>query len=128
MSELSLDADSNGPGFWTPWAVVKVAALFLLMGFAEVGGGWLIWQTMRAGKPWWWALIGSAVLVLYGFLPTFQPLPDFGRLYAVYGGVFIVLSYWWGVRFDGMRVDRGDIIGSIMALLGVCVALFWPRS
>ena len=61
-------------------------------------------------------------------LPTLQPLPDFGRLYAVYGGLFIAMSYGWGYVFDGMKPDLGDLIGSILALLGVCIALFWPRS
>ena len=32
----------------------------------------------------------------YGFIPTLQPTSDFGRLYAIYGGFFIVLSYAWG--------------------------------
>ncbi len=32
----------------------------------------------------------------YGFIPTLQPTSNFGRLYAVYGGFFIVLSYAWG--------------------------------
>lgn len=118
-----------GPGFkWTTLVILKVAALFLLAGLAEIGGGWLVWQAVREGKPWWWALIGSAVLIGYGFIPTLQPLSDFGRLYAVYGGIFIGLSYAWGVVFDGMQVDRGDLIGSLLALTGVCVALFWPRS
>ena len=121
--------ESSGPGFqWTPLFVVKVGALFLASAVAEIGGGWLVWQAVRAGKPWWWALLGSAALVAYGFIPTLQPLSDFGRLYAVYGGIFIALSYVWGVRFDGMRVDRGDVIGSLMALAGVMIALFWPRG
>ena len=63
-----------------------------------------------------------------GFVPTLQPLSDFGRLYAVYGGLFIAMSYGWGYVFDGMKPDLGDLIGSILALLGVCIALFWPRS
>ena len=121
-------SDGSGGFKWAPWVVIKVAALFLISGLAEIGGGWLVWQAVRAGKPWWWALLGSLVLVLYGFIPTLQPLNDFGRLYAVYGGIFIVLSYAWGVRFDGMRIDRGDVIGSILALAGVCFALFWPRG
>lgn len=28
-------------------------------------------------------MLGSAVLILYGFIPTFQPASDFGRTYAV---------------------------------------------
>jgi small multidrug resistance family-3 protein len=91
-------------------------------------GGWLVWQAVRESKPCWWALLGSVVLVAYGFIPTLQPLPDFGRLYAVYGGIFIVLSYLWGMAFDGFRMDRGDVIGSVLSLAGVCVVIFWPRS
>ena len=78
------------------------------------------------GKPWWWALCGSAALVAYGFVPCLQPLTDFGRLYAVYGGFFIALSYAWGAAFDGFVLDAGDVAGGCIALAGVLVALFWP--
>jgi small multidrug resistance family-3 protein len=44
------------------------------------------------GKSFWFALIGVLVLVLYGIIPTLQPA-HFGRVYAAYGGVFIVLSF-----------------------------------
>ena len=26
-----------------------------------------------------------------------------------------------------MKLDRGDAIGSAVALLGVCIIMFWPR-
>ena len=62
--------------------ILRVGLLFLLAGLAEIGGGWLVWGALRAGMPWWWAACGSAVLVLYGFVPCLQPISDFGRLYA----------------------------------------------
>jgi small multidrug resistance family-3 protein len=74
--------------------------------------------------------LGSLILILYGFLPTFQPsatVDSFGRLYAVYGGFFIVLSFLAGWYLDGDRPDRGDIVGGGIALVGVLVVLFWPR-
>ena len=59
--------ESSGPGFqWTPLFVVKVGALFLASAVAEIGGGWLVWQAVRAGKPWWWALLPVSVLLLVG--------------------------------------------------------------
>ena len=109
------------------WAL-KVASLFLLSGLAEIGGGWLVWMSIREGKPAWWAVAGSAVLVAYGFVPTLQPLDDFGRLYAVYGGIFIGLSFLWGAKVDGMQLDTGDLIGSVICFVGVCVILFWKRE
>ena len=114
------------------WSVIQKAAmvfsLFMLAGAAEIGGGWMVWQACREGKPWWWALAGSAILVAYGFVPTLQPIDDFGRLYAAYGGIFIGLSFAWGKVFDGVTPDTGDILGSVVALAGVCIVLFWPRK
>jgi drug/metabolite transporter superfamily protein YnfA len=79
------------------------------------------------GKPWWWALIGSCVLILYGFVPCAQPIADFGRLYAAYGGFFVALSVAWAKVFDGFKPDAGDFIGCAIALVGVGVILFYPR-
>ena len=74
--------DEPQPQEWTLAVILRVGLLFLLAGLAEIGGGWLVWGALRAGKPWWWAACGSAVLVLYGFVPCLQPISDFGRLYA----------------------------------------------
>jgi small multidrug resistance family-3 protein len=72
-------------------AVLRSLTLFVLAGICEVGGGWLIWKWVRDDRPGWWGLLGGVVLILYGFIPTLQT-SHFGRIYAVYGGFFIVLS------------------------------------
>mmetsp|Transcript_18478 Transcript_18478/g.51558 ORF Transcript_18478/g.51558 Transcript_18478/m.51558 type:complete len:126 (+) Transcript_18478:460-837(+) len=79
-------------------------------------------------KTWWYAVLGSLVLISYGFIPCFQPTSNFGRIYAVYGGFFIVMSYFFGWVLDGVRPDVGDLTGGAIAILGVCLAYFWPRS
>lgn len=108
---------------WTAPKVVLSIFLFFVAGLAEIAGGWLVWQAVRnrsnvAGKPWWQdrkvvvsGLLGSLSLVGYGFIPTAQPPPTFGRLYAVYGGFFIVLSFLWGWVIDKDRPDKGVQIG-----------------
>ena len=65
--------------------------------------------------------------MLYGFIPCLQPGDEFGRIYAVYGGFFIFLSYVWGWKFDGMKPDTGDVVGGSLALASVLLILFWPR-
>jgi len=64
---------------------------FVVAGLFEIGGGYLVWLWLREGKSFWFALAGAAILFLYAIVPTFQPA-NFGRVYAAYGGVFIVLS------------------------------------
>ncbi len=101
--------------------------LFVLAGLCEIGGGYLVWRWWREGAPWLVGLAGAAVLVLYGFVPTYQPA-HFGRVYAAYGGVFVVLAMLWGWRVDGVPVDRYDLIGGLLCLLGVAVIMYWPRD
>ena len=109
-----------------------IVALFFAAGVLEIGGGWMWWQALREGKPWWYALIGSAMLCLYGVVPTFQPqtagTEDFGRVYAAYGCWFIMLSLAWGWAVDGNRPDAGDGIGAGLAAVGAVVITFYPRS
>ena len=108
-----------------------VVALFVAAGVLEIGGGWMWWQALREGKPWWYAVIGSAMLCLYGIVPTFQPqtagTEDFGRVYAAYGCWFIMLSLAWGWAIDGNRPDAGDGIGAGLAAVGAVVITFYPR-
>ena len=108
-----------------------IVALFFAAGVLEIGGGWMWWQALREGKPWWYAVIGSAMLCLYGVVPTFQPqtagTEDFGRVYAAYGCWFIMLSLAWGWAVDGNRPDAGDGIGALLAAVGAVVITFYPR-
>jgi small multidrug resistance family-3 protein len=108
-------------------AFFRSLSLFVVAGVCEIGGGWLMWKWLRDDKPSWWGLVGAVVLILYGIIPTLQA-SHFGRVYAVYGGFFIVLSLLWGWYFDGTRPDQPDVIGGAIALLGVCVMMYWPRA
>ena len=86
-----------------------------------------MWFWLRENKSLGYALCGAALLVLYGVIPTFQPA-NFGRVYAAYGGVFIVLSLLWGWRVDKTVPDRYDILGGLIALVGVFVIMYSPRN
>lgn len=108
--------------------LVRSVLLFALAGLAEIGGGYLMWLWLREGRPWWVGLVGALVLMLYGVLPTLQPSGlDFGRVYAAYGGAFIVLSLLWGWLVDGVRPDTPSTVGAGIALVGAAVIVYWPR-
>lgn len=111
-----------------PAEVARALVLFALAGLAEIGGGWLVWQWLREGRPWLYGAAGGVVLVLYGVVPTLQTSPHFGRVYAAYGGMFVVLSLLWGRVLDGFEADRWDVLGAGLCLLGVLVIFFGPRS
>ncbi|NCB53729.1 MAG: YnfA family protein [Epsilonproteobacteria bacterium] len=105
---------------------IKSIGYFLLAGLFEIGGGYLVWLWLREDKSIAYALLGAAILVLYGVIPTLQPA-NFGRVYAAYGGVFIALSLLWGWKIDGIVPDMYDLLGGIIALIGVGIMMYSPR-
>src|SRR5262245_18420850 len=106
--------------------IAKSVLLFIAAGLCEIGGGYLVWQSWRNGASWLIGLSGAALLVAYGVVPTYQPT-HFGRAYAAYGGVFVVLSVFWGWNIDRIAPDRFDLIGGALCLAGVLLMMYWPR-
>lgn len=100
--------------------------LFILAGLCEIGGGYLVWQWFREGHSLTLGLIGGCLLIAYGIIPTFQSA-HFGRVYAAYGGMFILLSLGWGWALDGTRPDRFDVAGALICLGGVALIMYAPR-
>lgn len=107
--------------------ILRALGLFALAALAEIGGGYLVWQWLRMGRGWLLGVAGGFILCLYGVIPTFQSETNFGRVYAAYGGIFIVLSLVWGIFVDGWQPDRYDIMGATVALVGVLIML-WGRN
>lgn len=108
-------------------SILQSIFFFLLAGLLEIGGGYLMWLWLREKWAWWFGAFGALILVCYGIVPTFQPA-SFGRVYAAYGGVFIVLSILWGWWIDGQRPDHWDILGAIICMVGVAIIMYAPRN
>ncbi|MDW3847959.1 YnfA family protein [Micromonospora sp. BRA006-A] len=108
--------------------VVRSILLFLLAALAEIGGAWLVWQGWRENRGLLWIAAGVIALGAYGFVATFQPDANFGRILAAYGGVFVAGSLAWGIVVDKFRPDRYDLVGAAICLVGVAVIMYAPRA
>jgi small multidrug resistance family-3 protein len=108
-------------------SVARSIVLFVLAALAEIGGAWMVWQGVREHRGLAWIGAGIAALAAYGFVATFQDDPNFGRILAAYGGIFVAGSLVWGMVLDGFRPDRYDIAGAVICLVGVAVIMYAPR-
>ena len=106
--------------------VITTLALFFAAALFEIGGGYLVWRWLKEKRTWLYGLIGGLVLFVYGVIPTLQPA-HFGRVYATYGGIFIISSIIWGFIVDKKSPDRYEIIGALVALLGALIIFYAPR-
>jgi small multidrug resistance family-3 protein len=108
-------------------AIIRSLLIFILAGLCEIGGGYLIWLWLKEGKPGWYGIPGAVILTVYGIVATWQ-IANFGRVYAAYGGTFIVLALLWAWKVDGFKPDRYDIIGAAIALTGAAIIIYMPRN
>lgn len=107
--------------------VIRSLSIFILAGLCEIGGGYLIWLWLKESKSLYLGIIGAIILIAYGIVATWQTA-NFGRVYATYGGVFIVMALLWAWKIDGFKPDKFDIIGATVALIGVCIIIYAPRG
>ena len=110
----------------TSFVVLTSITLFFVSAVAEIGGGYMIWKWLRERKGVLFGILGGIVLFIYGVIPTFQPA-QFGRVYAAYGGIFIVSAIIWGIFVDKKKPDRYEVIGSLTAILGAIIIFYSPR-
>lgn len=106
--------------------IAKSLFYFIVAGFFEIGGGYLVWLALKEDKGPWYLVAGAVVLFLYGIIPTLQEA-SFGRVYAAYGGIFIILSILWGWQVDKVVPDMADLVGGAIALVGVLIIMYYPR-
>ena len=99
--------------------------LFAITAIAELGGCYLVFVWSRGGRSL--ALLGAAAVALgvFAWLLSFHPTA--GRAYAAYGGVYVAMAVAWGWLVERIQPDRWDLIGAVVALLGMGIIAFGPR-
>lgn len=106
---------------------LKTFGLFLLTAFAEILGCYLPYLWLRQGKSIWLLLPAALSLAAFAWLLTLHPTAA-GRVYAAYGGVYIFMAILWLWVVDGIRPSGWDLVGSAVALMGMAIIMFAPRS
>jgi small multidrug resistance family-3 protein len=106
---------------------LQTLVLYLLTALAEILGCYLPYLWLRQGKSIWLLLPAAASLALFAWLLSLHPTAA-GRVYAAYGGVYICVAIGWLWAVDGIRPTVWDMVGSLVALLGMAIIMFGPRS
>jgi small multidrug resistance family-3 protein len=111
----------------TKETIFRSIVVFLIAGLCEIGGGYMVWIALRNKQPLWVGIFGGILLAAYGAVATLQPA-NFGRSYAAYGGVFVIMALLWGWVVDKVKPDLYDFMGAVIILLGTIVIFYAPRK
>jgi len=105
---------------------MRVFLLYAVTAAAEIVGCYSVYAWLRLGRSAWWLAPGAVALAGFAWLLTFHPAAS-GRVYAVYGGVYIAAAILWLWLIDGVRPTRWDLLGSATCVAGAMVIYFAPR-
>ena len=106
--------------------ILTSIGVFIFAALLEISGGYLIWRWLKNHQGKIIGLIGGLILFSYSVVMTLQP-ENFGKVYAAYGGIFVIFSLLWGYWIDKKKPDRFEIFGSIVVLIGISIMFYFPR-
>lgn len=103
-------------------------AIYVAAALAEIAGCFAFWAWWRLDKSALWLIPGVISLIAFAWLLTLVEANAAGRAYAAYGGIYIAASLGWLWLAEGVRPDRGDIIGAAVCIAGASIILLAPRG
>ncbi|OCG02865.1 YnfA family protein [Gilliamella sp. wkB112] len=106
--------------------MLKIIVLFILTALAEISGCYFvyIWAKKVVGDCF--LILAALCLMLFAWLLTLHPEAS-GRIYATYGGIYVVVSLIWLKLVDHVKLSTFDLIGAITILLGTLVIILGWR-
>ncbi|WP_197042345.1 MULTISPECIES: YnfA family protein [unclassified Pantoea] len=108
--------------------MIKTALLFFITALAEITGCFLPWLWLKKGGSTWLLLPAVASLALFVWLLTLHPAAS-GRVYAAYGGVYVLTALLWLRVVDGVKLSAWDWSGALIALSGMLIIVMgWGRG
>ena len=103
--------------------VLKTFGLFAVTALAEIVGCYLPYLWLRQNYSIWILLPAIVSLALFVWLLTLHPQAT-GRVYAAYGGVYIVTALLWLWIIESIRPTITDFLGAGLCLIGVFIIIF----
>lgn len=100
--------------------LLKTALLFFITAVAEIVGCFLPYLVLRKGASVWLLLPAAASLAIFVWLLTLHPAAS-GRVYAAYGGMYVVTALLWLRFVDGFALTRLDCLGAVVTLIGMLI-------
>jgi small multidrug resistance family-3 protein len=111
----------------------KTFVLFFITAIFEILGCYFIMKALHdsgsflSGQFFSYVIGSISCLVVFGILLTIHPT-DSGRVFAAYGGVYILASLIWLRVIDGVSLTPLDLFGGALSITGaIIIMLSWNK-
>lgn len=108
--------------------MLTTTLLFFATALAEIIGCFLPYLWLKKSASAWLLLPAALSLMIFVWLLTLHPAAS-GRVYAAYGGVYVVTALLWLRIVDGVKLSSYDWIGATVAFCGMLIIVAgWGRA
>ncbi|MBS6057256.1 MAG: YnfA family protein [Mixta calida] len=108
--------------------MLKTSLLFFITALAEIIGCFLPFLWLKKGASPLLLLPAALSLALFVWLLTLHPAAS-GRIYAAYGGVYVMTALLWLRWVDGVRLSAYDWLGAAVAFCGMLIIVAgWGKA
>jgi small multidrug resistance family-3 protein len=107
--------------------LLKTLGLFFATAVAEIIGCYLPYLWLRKEASAWLLLPAALSLGLFVWLLSLHPAAS-GRVYAAYGGVYVVSALLWLRWVDDIKLSSLDWFGAAISLLGMAIIVSGWKS
>lgn len=107
--------------------LAQAAGLFALTALAEISGSYLVYLTVKQGRPVWLLLPAALCIILFVWLLTLHPGAA-GRTYAAYGGMYIAFAFLWLRVVEGKYPNSWEVAGVLVSLVGMGIIILAPQD
>lgn len=108
--------------------MLNTTLLFFATALAEIIGCFLPYLWLKKNASAWLLLPAGVSLMMFVWLLTLHPAAS-GRVYAAYGGVYVVTALLWLRIVDGIKLSTYDWVGAAVAFCGMLIIVAgWGRA
>lgn len=105
---------------------LKTLGLFIATAIAEIVGCYLPYLWLKEGHSVWLLIPAAVSLALFAYLLTLHPAES-GRVYAAYGGIYVLTAIVWLRIVDKSPLSNFDLIGTAFVLTGMGILVYGWR-
>lgn len=108
-------------------AILMTLLLFILTAIAEIVSCYLGYLMISQRKPLWLMIPMLISLAAFIWLLTLHPTAT-GRVYAAYGGIYIVTALFWLKFIDKVALTCWDMMGGLVVMVGAMIIILQPKA
>lgn len=107
--------------------VLSTVGLFFVTALMEILGCYFPYLILNQSKTHWYWVPTVLALAAFVWLLTLHPAAS-GRIYAAYGGIYILSALMWLRFVDQVALSRWDILGGAVVLIGAALIILQPQG